>query len=85
LPTSDPDNPYIKDAYVQVDNPSLETPLIFAANQSTGLYTLIISNPGVYTLMIEADGYQLHEETIDLVGRAEEGSISYKFVTLKPN
>ncbi|MBL4755278.1 MAG: PD40 domain-containing protein [Flavobacteriales bacterium] len=85
LPTSDPDNPVIKDAYVQVDNSGLETPLIFTANQSTGYYTLVVNHPGVYNLKIEADGFQLYEETIDLDGPAEEGSISYKFVTLKPN
>ena len=85
LPTDDPANPVVKDAYVQIDNPSLEMPLSFGANQKTGFYTLIINNPGVYTLTVEADGYELHEETIDLKGDAEEGSVSFKFINLKNN
>ena len=85
LPTNDPDNPFIKDAHVQIDNPSLEIPLSFGANQKTGFYTLIINNPGVYTLTIEADGYEMYEETITLKGKAEEGSVSFKFINLKTN
>ncbi|MBL4578381.1 MAG: PD40 domain-containing protein [Flavobacteriales bacterium] len=85
LPTSDPENPFITDAYVQVDNPAMEMPMSFAANQTTGFYTLIIDNRRVYTLMIEADGYELHEEQIDLRGEAEEGSVTFKFINLKPN
>ena len=85
LPTSDPSNPYITDAYVQVDNPHLDMPMSFVGNESTGFYTLIINNPGLYTLMIEAEGYEIHEEQIDLRGEAEEGSVTFKFINLKPN
>ncbi|MBL4656991.1 MAG: PD40 domain-containing protein [Flavobacteriales bacterium] len=85
LPTTDPKNPYILDAYVQVDGPAMEQPMSFVANQSTGYYTLIINNPGFYTLTIEADGYEVHEESIDLRGEADEGSVTFKFVNLKPN
>jgi len=81
LPSNDPNNPLIKDAYVQLNNPILEQSFSFAANQNTGYYTIILNRQGSYTLMIEAEGYETYTEELDLRNSKDE-DINYKFVKL---
>ena len=84
LPTKDPDNPIIKDAYVQLNNPLLKRSYTFKANKNTGFYTIILNRRGTFTLKIEAEGYELHTEELDL-RHTKDNDINFKFVNLIPN
>ena len=81
LPTKDPDNPIIKDAYVQLNNPLLKRSYTFKANKNTGFYTIILNRQGTYTLMIDAEGYEPYTEELDLKG-SKDKDINFKFVKL---
>jgi len=84
LPTADPENPLILDAYISVEGELLKQPLNFSANRNTGFYTIVINSPGSYELFIEADGYKTYTEHIDFSNSEYSEPMTLKIIKLQP-
>lgn len=83
LPSNDPANPYLTDAFVAVYDNNNEEIGSYLPNPRNGTFTIALE-PGIYNLEIEAAGYKFHTEKLIVLESDAIMGLMMKEVTLSP-